>query len=132
MNRWKTRRLIPLIFLSAHILISPHLAAQNHRKPTLSTQELVASVRKSLVLVLTQDRAGNAIAQGSGFFVRSDLVATNIHVLKRASQGYVKSAFDGTRYKISSVVGFDLKHDLCVLKLSGVAGTALPLSQEMK
>jgi hypothetical protein len=90
----------------------------------------VAQVRKSLVVVLTQDREGNAIAQGSGFFFKSGFVATNLHVLKRASQGYVKSLSDGVSYKISSVVGFDLKHDVCVLKLSETSGVPLPLSTD--
>ncbi|MGD0824294.1 MAG: S1C family serine protease, partial [Terriglobales bacterium] len=103
-------------------------ATQGQRKPSLATRELVAQVRKSLVVVLTQDHEGNAIAQGSGFFFKAGLIATNLHVLKRASQGYVKSLSDGVSYKISSVVGFDLRHDTCVLKLSEAGGTPLPLS----
>jgi hypothetical protein len=90
----------------------------------------VAQVRKSLVVVLTQDHEGNVIAQGSGFFFKPGLVATNLHVLKRASQGYVKSLFEGVSYKISSIVGFDLKHDICVLKLSEAGGAPIPLSMD--
>jgi hypothetical protein len=93
-------------------------ATQRKRKPPVATRELVAQVRKSLVVVLTQDHEGNVIAQGSGFFFKPGLIATNLHVLKRASQGYVKSLSDGVSYKISSVVGFDLKHDICILNLS--------------
>ena len=43
-------------------------------------------------------------------------------------QGYVKSLSDGVSYKISSVVSFDLKHDICVLKLAEASGNPLPLS----
>jgi len=57
-------------------------------------------------------------------------VATNLHVLKRASQGYIKSLSDGVSYKISSVLGFDLKRDICILKLSEVGGAPLPLSTD--
>jgi antitoxin component YwqK of YwqJK toxin-antitoxin module len=101
---------------------------QGQRKQSLTTRELAAQVRESLVVVLTQDHEGNVIAQGSGFFFKPGLIATNLHVLKRASQGYAKSLSDGVSYKISSVVGFDLKHDICVLKLSEVGGVPLPLS----
>ena len=101
---------------------------QLQQRPSLLTRELAAKVRKSLVVVLTQDHEGNVIAQGSGFFFRPGFIATNLHVLKRASQGYVKSLSDGVSYKISSVVGFDLKHDICVLKLSEAGGAPLPLS----
>jgi hypothetical protein len=103
---------------------------QGQQSSVLPTREIAARVRKSLVLIVTQDREGNVIAQGSGFFFKPGLVATNLHVLKRASQGYVKSFSDGVSYKVSSVVGFDLKHDICVLKLSDAAGDPAPLSTD--
>jgi hypothetical protein len=52
-------------------------------KHVLSTPELVAKIKKSLVTIVTQDGGGNNISQGSGFFVTPRLVATNLHVLKR-------------------------------------------------
>ncbi len=122
---------ILLLFLSGtQFLIAAQSGAQGQRKPSLATRELVAQVRKSLVVVMTQDHDGNAVAQGSGFFFKPGLIATNLHVLKRASQGYVKSLSDGVSYKISAVVGFDLKHDICVLKLADVGGLPLPLSTD--
>lgn len=122
---------ILLLFASGtQFLIAAQSGAQGQRRPTLATRELVAQVHKSLVVVLTQDHEGNVIAQGSGFLFKPGFVATNLHVLKRASQGYVKSLSDGISYKISSVVGFDLKHDICVLKLSEAGGVPLPLSTD--
>src|ERR1019366_1384044 len=116
---WKPYAAILLLFLSGtQFLIAAQSEIQRQRKPPLATRELVAQVRKSLVVVLTQAHEGNVIAQGSGFFFKPGLVATNLHVLKRASQGYVKSLSDGVSYKISSVVGFDLKHDICILRLA--------------
>ncbi len=94
----------------------------------LSNRDLATLVRKSLVIIFTQDRAGNAVAQGSGFVFKPGLIATNLHVLKYASQAYVKSASDGVSYKVSSVAGFDLKHDICVLRLSDSNGVPLALS----
>jgi serine protease Do len=131
LGAWKPCAAILLLFVSGtQLLIAAQPGTQAQRNPPLATRELVAQVRKSLVVVLTQDHEGNVIAQGSGFFFKPGLVATNLHVLKRASQGYVKSLSDGVSYKISSVVGFDLKHDICVLKLSDVGGAPLPLSTD--
>src|ERR1039458_9275939 len=56
------------------------------QKPTLTTRELAKRVQRSLVLIVTQDREGNDVALGSGFFIKPNLVATNLHVMKRASQ----------------------------------------------
>ena len=100
------------------------------RRPVLTTQELASRVRKSLVMIVTQDHDGNAVAQGSGFFITPTLVATNLHVLKRASQGYIKSISDGLVYKISNVAGFSLKRDLCVLYLADAKGIPLPSSTD--
>ena len=129
LGAWKPYTVILLLFMSGtQFLAAAQPATQGQRKQPLATRELVAQVRKSLVVVLTQDHEGNVIAQGSGFFFKPGLIATNLHVLKRASQGYVKSLSDGVSYKISSVVGFDIKHDICVLKLSEAGGAPLPLS----
>ncbi len=125
---------ILLLFLSGtQFLIAAQSGTQGQRRPSLTTRELAAQVRKSLVVVLIQDDAGNPIAQGSGFFFKPrffkpGFVATNLHVLKRASQGYVKSLSDGVSYKVSGVVGFDLKHDVCVLLLSVAGDPSLPPS----
>jgi S1-C subfamily serine protease len=108
------------------------LAAQTRgqKPPVLSTREIAARVRESLVLIVTQDREGNPVAQGSGVLIAPNWVATNLHVLKRASQVYVKSLSDGVSYKADSVFGFDLKHDLCGLLLLDDAGVALPESRD--
>jgi S1-C subfamily serine protease len=103
-------------------------AVPSKRRLILSTQELAKRVRNSLVMIVTQDHNGNAIAQGSGFFITPTLVATNLHVLKRASQGYVKSVSEGVVYKITNVAGFSLKRDLCVLFLANAKGMPLPSS----
>lgn len=101
-------------------------ATQVHPQPILTTRELVSRVRKSLVLISTQDRQGEEVAEASGFFIAPQIVATNLHVLKWASQGYVKSVADGKHYKITSVTGFSLNHDVCMLYVADAAGIPLP------
>lgn len=93
----------------------------------LSPREIVDIVTRSLVLVVTQDPDGRPVSQGSGFFFQEDLVATSLHVFKRASQGYVKPTSGGTTHKIAEVVGIDLVHDLCVFRVIGSARQALKL-----
>jgi S1-C subfamily serine protease len=109
----------------------PAQATRNsQQRPTITTGDIAARVKRSLVIIITQDREGNPIAQGSGFFVTSHLVVTNVHVMKRASQAYAKSLADGVSYKVAAVHAFSLNHDLCVLYVPDSKG--IPLSASPK
>jgi len=106
------------------------VAKKNQQNPALTTSDIAARVKRSLVVIVTQDHEGNAVAQGSGFFIMPYFVATNLHVLKRASQGSVKLVSDDVTYKITNVVAVSLKHDICVLYLADAKGTPLPSSKD--
>jgi S1-C subfamily serine protease len=93
----------------------------------LSPQEIAATTKKSLVMIVTQDNEGRDIAFGSGFFFGDDYVATNLHVFKWAHQGYIKLVADSINYKIDKVVGFDLNHDLCVFTVNTSKSPTSPL-----
>ena len=101
-------------------------AKKNQPNINLTTGEIAARVKRSLVVVTTRDSKGNAVAQGSGFFIMPHIVVTNIHVLKRASEASVKSIADGVSYKVDSVQGFALNHDLCALSVPDAKGVPLP------
>ena len=70
-------------------------AKKNQPKADLTTGEIAARVKRSLVVITTRDSKGNAVAQGSGFFITPHFVVTNVHVMKRASEASVKSLADG-------------------------------------
>lgn len=110
---------------------------------SLTPRQIAEKVSKSVVLIVTQDADGEPLAQGSGFFYsvptsanksngqfvngKTNLVATNLHVFKRAWQGYIKTLNDGATYKIKQIVGIDLLRDLCVLEIQGISGLPLML-----
>jgi len=101
-------------------------AKKNQPKINLTTGEIAARVKRSLVVITTRDSKGNAVAQGSGFFITPHFVVTNVHVMKRASEAAVKSLADGVAYKVDEVLEFSLNHDLCVLVLPDAMGVPLP------
>lgn len=69
---------------------------------------------------------GAKVAGGSGFFVGPGLIATNIHCVVGTTWVFVESARMKTQFPIESVVAFDDKNDLVILKVAGEA-TPLPL-----
>jgi len=131
------------IILSAGLLaligvgsFSPSVAlAQTNRPPKsgnppqrkLSARQIAERTAPSVVLLVTTDEADNPIALGSGFFVETWLIATNYHVIKDASQIYVKIVGQKGRYKISGVSTPDEQNDLVLLKVDDVEGHPLKL-----
>jgi S1-C subfamily serine protease len=104
-------------------------AASN--KP-LTPRQIVEKVLPSVVLIVAQDENGEAIGQGSGFFYKSGLVATNLHVFTRASQAYVKVLGNGVTYKVAEVRGIDMRRDLCVVRIDDTSISPLTLNGSSK
>lgn len=63
---------------------------------------------------------------GTGFFVRENLIATNIHCVAGATSVWVKLLDTNTKYSVEGVVAFDDKNDLVILKVSGI-GAPFPI-----
>ncbi|MDE0084729.1 MAG: trypsin-like peptidase domain-containing protein [Candidatus Poribacteria bacterium] len=57
---------------------------------------------------------------GTGFFVRENLIATNIHCIAGATSVSAKLLDSNTEYDVEGVVAFDDKNDLVILKVSGI------------
>ncbi len=95
---------------------------------TLSSREIVQKVSKSLVLVVAQSKDGEVIAQGSGFIYKENVIATTLHIFKRASQGYIKVLHTGVTHKIDKIIAIDIEHDLCLLQVPGVSGPLLRIA----
>ena len=61
----------------------------------------------SVVMLLMEDANSQPIALGSGFFVREDVVATNLHVIRNSERGYAKIVGKKPTYDITGIVGID-------------------------
>ena len=70
---------------------------------------------------------GAKVAAGSGFFVAPDLIATNIHCVVGTTWVFVEPVSLPNAYPIESVVAFDDKIDLVILRVS-IKGTPLSLA----
>lgn len=80
---------------------------------------LVSQIQRSIVTIFASDRTQNALSQGTGFFIRGDLIVTNAHVIKNAIHLYAKSG-DGQQYAVESVLAEDPDHDLAILRVQGI------------
>lgn len=102
--------------------------SQATRQQHPSAREIAKKSLPSVVLLVTKDENGNPVSLGSGFFVRTDVIATNHHVTRAASQILVKAVGSRTMHQVTEVLIVDEKIDLTLLKVEGMKGQPLSLS----
>ena len=97
-----------------------------------ATKQAVKNALDSTVRLVMQDANGKYLEVGSGFFVRPDLIATNLYVMKDALRGdtqlvdannleslsgYARLVGKDTKYNIESIVS-SMEHRLVLLEVT--------------
>ncbi|HEV7681679.1 MAG TPA: tetratricopeptide repeat-containing serine protease family protein [Pyrinomonadaceae bacterium] len=105
------KRIFPqLLLLAVAILVSKPVFAQE------TLPELVRRVKPSVVAIATYDAQGEALMTGSGFFLRSGQVVTNLHVIRGATRCEIKTLDGkGKVYPVAGVLAVDDEGDLALL-----------------
>lgn len=91
-----------------------------------SLPELVRLVKPSAVAIETFDAKGNSVARGSGFFIGSDRIITNRHVIENSSRVIIH-LMDGKKYPVRGVLAIDGEGDLALLQVDVPKQLAIPL-----
>jgi len=112
-------RLVSLLFLIVLALAS-QVAAQD------LLPELVRRIKPSAVAIETFDARGEKLSRGSGFFIDSDRVVTNRHVIENAYRAEVHS-YNGSVYPVKGVVAVDAEGDLALLRVDAPPNQVRPL-----
>ena len=94
-------------------------------------EEQIAHIGKTSTVILTVETTDGKVGKGSGFFVREDLIVTNIHVVAgiygEPFSCSAKLIDPPTHYSIKGVVASDPDHDLVILRVEGVGAGVLQL-----
>ncbi len=115
---------IPFIFVLLFFLtLTPQQTVSEQTEIPID-ESLVAKAKASTVRIIS----GNlrAIWSGSGFFVQPDKIVTNLHVIIRPGAIFAKQDDNETIWTIEGISGYNMKHDLAILKVTG-EGIPLPL-----
>ena len=87
-------------------------------------QEIAKNAFQSTVALEMELADGGRYTLGSGFFVRKDAIATNLHVVHGVlSRCYAKLVTQTNEYFIEGYTHIDVEHDLVILKVSGANTT---------
>jgi S1-C subfamily serine protease len=95
-----------------------------------TARQIAKQVFPSVVLLVLEQADGKTISQGSGFFIRSDVVVTNYHVIAEATRGVAKIVGKDASYRIAGVVAASESLDLALVRISGANAPALPLGSD--
>src|SRR4026209_249119 len=104
------------------LVLGPILRAQ----PQDLLPELVRRIKPSAVAIETFDARGEKLSRGSGFFIDSDRVVTNRHVIDNAYRAEVHS-YNGSILPVKGVVAIDAESDIAVLKVEAPPNQVRPL-----
>ena len=89
--------------------------------------ELVRRIKPSAVAIETFDSRGDKLSRGSGFFIDSDRIVTNRHVIEGAYRAEAHSS-TGKVYAVKGVLAVDAEGDIALLKIDAPADQIKPLS----
>jgi S1-C subfamily serine protease len=99
----------------ALVVASPALVTAQS-KFAINSVENTAMLKRAVVIVTTLDSEGTPLLQGSGFFLSSDLIATNMHVIRDAALIKIEM-FDGVSRNVENVIAVNETDDLALLQL---------------
>ena len=105
--------------------------SQEHNITEQTAQEIAQNALKATVYFGIQKPDGT-ISEGSGFFIRSNYIATNYHVIEGATAAYVKLVGKQTTYRVENIAATDPERDLAILKVSNTNSVVLPLANSDK
>ena len=88
--------------------------------------ELVRRIKPSAVAIETFDSRGEKLSRGSGFFIDTDRVVTNRHVIDNAFRAEVHS-YNGSVYQVKGVIAVDAEGDLALLRVDAPPNQVRPL-----
>jgi tetratricopeptide (TPR) repeat protein len=88
--------------------------------------ELVRRIKPSAVAIETFDARGEKLARGSGFFIDTDRIITNRHVIEGAHRAEVHSS-NGTVIPVKGVLAVDAEGDIALLKIDAPTPQVRPL-----
>lgn len=88
--------------------------------------ELVRRIKPSAVSIETFDDRGNLVSRGSGFFIATDKVVTNRHVIEKSAKAQI-SLVNGKKFDAKAILAVDAESDLALLQVDVPSYMAFPL-----
>jgi len=89
--------------------------AENAERKKIPTEELIKMIEPAVFMVICYNAAGQAISQGSGFFISQTQGITNYHVIKGAAKIEIETN-KGEKLQVSNLGSTNETFDFAVLE----------------
>lgn len=110
-----------LVWLLLALIVPVRVEASQDLLP-----ELVRRIKPSAVAIETFDARGEKLARGSGFFIDTDRIVTNRHVIEGAHRAEIHSS-TGAVIPVKGVLAVDAEGDIALLKIDPPTPQIRPL-----
>src|SRR6478752_3070069 len=119
-------RIRVLTFGALSLFLCATSSVRGSTNPQDLLPELVRRIKPSAVAIETYDSRGDKLSRGSGFFIETDRIVTNRHVIEGAYRAEIHSS-TGAVYPVRGVLAVDAEGDIAVLKIDAPATYIRPL-----
>src|SRR5438034_9428889 len=72
-----------------------------------SARDIAQKCFRSVVLLVMEDAKGQPLSMGSGFFVKTNVIATNRHVIEGGAGGYAKLVGQIHKFKLKGILALE-------------------------
>lgn len=114
-----------LVLIALSLWFSGALAASAE-----TVGDIAKQVFRSTVLLVMEDKNGQPLSHGSGFFIGPNIIVTNFHVIEGASSGYVKLVGRKEVLEVAGAIAVNSKNDIALLKIKGPSNSPLALGDD--
>lgn len=83
-------------------------------------KEVFKKASPAIMVIMALDDNDQPMSLGTGFYIKSDLVATNLHVVRKAKKLRVFGALDQKERRIKGIHAVSTDHDIAVLSMEDV------------
>ena len=94
--------------------VQPVKVKKQTKDPVIEDKTIGEKLLDVSVSIKVFDSKGNPVAFGSGVFIKSNLIVTNVHVIEGGSLFVAKRNSDGKEFAIE-VYKLDISHDVAIL-----------------
>ncbi len=129
-HRYKLYLIFPCFTLAFLLLF--YTINTTSAQTILPAEDIAEKALASTVYLEMKDTNDKTLGIGSGFFVKTNIIATNYHVIEGAANGTAKLVGKSRTYKIKGVTAVDQDNDLALLKVTAFGIRSLSLGDSDK